>query len=102
VLDFEKDTEDFMPFNPLSSSPPLDASGNIDYTDLYEDLTMKETYKITNIGTDTSGNSLIELDVDVDSAFNNTDLLVKNKNKDHYINIFNKKAQIDISLEIVE
>lgn len=101
VLDFEKDMEDFIPFNPLSSSPPLDASGNIDYTDLYEDLTMKETYKITNIGTDTSGNSLIELDVDVDSAFNNIDLFVKNKNK-HYINIFNKKAQLDVSLEIVE
>jgi hypothetical protein len=102
VLDFEKDTEDFMPFNPLSSSPPLDSSGNIDYTDLYEDLDMKEFYTITNIGTDTSGNSLIELDVDVDNAFNGTDLLVKNKNKDHYINIFNKKAQVDVSLEIVE
>ncbi len=103
VLDLEKDTEDFMPFNPLSSSPPLDSSGNVDYTDLYEDLTMRDIYTITNLGTDTSGNSLIELDVDVDnSAFNNTDLLVKNKNKDHYINIFNKKAQFDISLEIVE
>ena len=85
--------------NPLSSSPPLDSSGNIDYTTL--DLTMQDTYTITSIGSDSSGNSLIEVDQTVLSAFNNTDLLVTNKGRDHYIKIFNPKAQIDLSIEIV-
>ena len=85
--------------NPLSSSPPLDSSGNIDYTTL--DLTMQDTYTITSIGSDSSGNSLIEVDQTVLSAFNNTDLLVTNKGRDHYIKIFNSKAQIDLSIEIV-
>ena len=88
-----------MFINPLSSSPPLDPSGNIDYTTL--DLTMQDTYTITSIGSDSSGNSLIEVDQTVLSAFNNTDLLVTNKGRDHYIKIFNPKAQIDLSIEIV-
>lgn len=85
--------------NPLSSSLPLDSSGNIDYSTL--DLTMKSEYIITNLTTDSSGNDLIELNHQVDSAFIGTELLVTHKSRINNIKLFNTKLQSDFSIEII-